>query len=75
MVYIHGSGFNSEATSDPLLYGYNLVSMYPDIILVTIEYRLSLLGFIVLSTVPGGEDFKDSIHLGLLDQICSLKWM
>lgn len=75
MVYIHGGAFNSEATSDPLLDGHNLVSKYPDIILVTVEYRLSLLGFIDLSIVPGGENYKDSINLGLLDQICSLKWI
>ena len=75
MVYIHGGGFNSEAASDPLLDGYNLISKYPDIILVTIEYRVSLLGFIDLSIVPGGENYKDSINLGLLDQICSLKWI
>ena len=75
MVYIHGGAINSEATSDPLLDGYNLISKYSDIILVIIECRLSLFWFIDLSTVPGGEDYKDSHNLGLLDQICTIKWI
>ena len=43
--------------------------------MVTIEYRLGILGFMDFSTVSGGEDYKNSINLGLLAQICALKWI
>ena len=75
MVFVHGGGYNSGGTSDPLFDGYNLINKYEDIILVTIAYRLGVLGFINLSSVPGGENYKSSGNLGLLDQICALKWI
>ena len=75
MVFIHGGGYNSGATSDPLYDGYNLISKYSDIIFVSIGYRLDFLGFIDFSTVSGGENYKSSINLGLLYQICALKWI
>ena len=75
MVFIHGGNYRGGATSDPLYDGYNLIEKYSDIILITVEYRLGLLGFIDFSSVPGGEDYKTSTNLGLLDQICALKWI
>ncbi len=48
---------------------------YPDIILVSVEYRTGIMGFIDFSEVPGGDDYDTSGNLGLLDQICALKWI
>ena len=75
MVFFHGGSYGWGATSDPIYDGHNLVEKYPDIILVTVGYRIGLLGFIDLSSVPGGEDYSTSGNLGLLDQICALKWI
>ncbi|OUM66689.1 hypothetical protein PIROE2DRAFT_68923 [Piromyces sp. E2] len=75
MVFIHGGSYGWGATSDPIYDGYNLISKYSDVILVTVEYRLGILGFIDFSSVPGGEEYKTSGNLGLLDQICALKWI
>ena len=75
MVFIHGGGFNSGATSDPIYDGYNLINKYEDVIYISIAYRLNILGFINLSSVSGGENYKSSTNLGLLDQICALKWI
>ena len=75
LIFIHGGNFRSGATSDPIYEGYNLIEKYPDIILVTIGYRLGLLGFINFSTVTGGENYNNTIILGLLDQIYALKWV
>ncbi|ORX42183.1 alpha/beta-hydrolase [Piromyces finnis] len=75
MVFIHGGSYGWGATSDPIYDGYNLISKYSDVILVTIEFRLGILGFIDFSSVPGGDDYKTSGNLGLLDQICALKWI
>ena len=43
--------------------------------LVTITYRIGLLGFVDFSEVPGGEKYKKSGNLGLLDQICALEYI
>ena len=75
LVFIHGGGFNSGATCDPNFDGNNLVEKFEDIILVSIEYRLGVLGFINFSSVPGGENYKSSNNLGLLDQNCALQWI
>ena len=75
MVFFHGGSYGWGAVSDPMYDGHNLVEKYPDILLVTVEYRLGLLGFIDFSSVPGGEAYATSGNLGLLDQICALQWI
>ena len=75
MVFIHGGSYGWGATSDPIYDGHNLVEKYPDLVLVSVEYRLGLMGFIDFSQVPGGQDFETSGNLGLLDQVCALQWV
>ena len=75
MVFFHGGSYGWGAVSDPMYDGRNLIEKYPDVILVTVEYRLGILGFIDFSSVPGGEEYSTSGNLGLLDQVCALKWI
>ena len=75
MVFIHGGSYGWGGTSDPLYDGHNLVNKFPDIILVTIEYRLGVFGFIDFSSLDEKGEYKSSSNLGLLDQICALKWI
>ena len=75
IVFIHGGSYGWGGTSDPLFNGLNLVKKYPDVIVVTVGYRLGLFGFIDFSSVTGGENYKSATNLGLLDQICALKWI
>ena len=75
MVWIHGGGFLNESASDDLYRGQDFITNNPDVILVTIEYRLGVFGFMCFDEVPGGEEYKDARVLGLLDQICALKWV
>ncbi len=75
MVFIHGGSYGWGATSDRMYDGTNFVKKYDDVILVTVEYRLGVMGFIDFSEVPGGEAYASSGNLGLLDQICALKWI
>ena len=75
MVFIHGGSYGWGGTSDPLYDGHNLVNKFSDIILVTIEYRLGIFGFIDFSSMNEKEDYQSSGNLGLLDQICALKWI
>ncbi|CAH2089923.1 unnamed protein product [Euphydryas editha] len=67
MVFIHGGGF-FEGSSSSFLYGPEyLVSK--DVILVTINYRLNIQGFLCLriKEAPG--------NAGLKDQVTALKWV
>ena len=75
MVWIHGGSYGWGGTSDPLYDGQNFVRTHPDVVLVTIGYRTGIMGFIDLSTIPGGEAFKDAPNLGLLDQVEALRWV
>ena len=75
MVWIHGGSYGWGGTSDPLFDGQNFVKAHPEVVLVTVNYRLGLLGFLDLTQMEGGEDYKESGNLGLLDQVAALEWI
>lgn len=75
MVWIHGGGFILGGASEAEYDGTNFVTYNPDIVYVSIDYRVDMLGFINLSEVPGGEEYKDSANLGLLDEVAALTWI
>ena len=75
MVWIHGGAYELGGTPEPREEGTNFVRENPDIILVSIEYRLNALGFLHLSHLPDGADYPDAQNLGLMDQMAALKWV
>ncbi len=75
MVWIHGGAFEMGGTADPLYQCHNFVKENPEIIAVSIEYRVGVFGFLHLSHLPDGKDFPDAQNLGLMDQIAALKWI
>lgn len=75
MVFIHGGNYSWGGTADPLYDGHNFVKEHPDIVLVTIAYRIGIMGFVDFSDIPGGKDYATSGNLGLLDQICALQYI
>lgn len=68
LFWIHGGGFTSGSGADPSTDGGNLASR-EDVVVVTINYRLSTLGFFA---VPG-TDVKGNFGIG--DQINALTWV
>uniref|UniRef100_I3KBD5 Carboxylic ester hydrolase n=1 Tax=Oreochromis niloticus TaxID=8128 RepID=I3KBD5_ORENI len=66
MVWIHGGGFMLGSAST---YDGSALAAYQDVVVVLIQYRLGLLGF--LST--GDEHISG--NFGLLDQVEALKWI
>ncbi|XP_013767462.1 liver carboxylesterase 2-like [Pundamilia nyererei] len=66
MVWIHGGGFTLGSAST---YDGSPLAAYQDVVVVLIQYRLGLLGF--LST--GDEHISG--NFGLLDQVEALKWI
>ena len=75
MVFIHGGNYGWGGTIDPLYDGHNFVKAHPEIVLVTIAYRIGILGFMDFSEVSGGEAYSTAGNLGLLDQICALRYL
>ena len=75
MVWIHGGGFVTESQAQPLYDMSNIAKLYPDVLFVTIDYRLGFMGFMNFEKVPGGENYKDATNLGLLDQLEALRWI
>lgn len=66
MVWIHGGGFTSGSAS---MHDGSALAAYQDVVVVMIQYRLGLLGF--LST---GDDHIPG-NMGLLDQVEALRWV
>lgn len=75
MVWIYGGGFETGGTVDPQYDCYNFITENPDVIVVTIAYRLAAYGFMRLSHLPDGADYPDAQNLGIMDQMMGLKWV
>ena len=75
IVWIHGGAYAYGGTVDPLYDFHNFVEENPDVIIVSVAYRLGVLGFLHLAHLPDGKDYPDAQNLGLMDQLMALKWV
>ncbi len=75
MVWIHGGGYEQGGTVDQAYECSNLVRENPDIIVVSIAYRLGIFGFFHLSHLPDGKDYPDAQNLAIMDHMMALKWV
>ncbi len=72
MVFIPGGGFVSGGSGDPIYNGAHLAAN-GDVVVVTINYRLNVFGFMNFAAIDSS--FADSGYLGLKDQIAALTWI
>ena len=75
MVWIHGGSYVSDGTVNPRNWGDKFVKSHPEVVLVSVNYRLGLLGFLDLSQLPDGQTYSRSGYLGILDQVEALRWV
>jgi para-nitrobenzyl esterase len=73
MVWLHGGGFAAGSGNDlPCFDGENLARR-GDVVVVTLNHRLNLLGFMDLSGY--GEKYAQSGNVGMLDIVTALQWV
>jgi para-nitrobenzyl esterase len=73
MVWCHGGGFATGSGSSPVTDGTNLARR-GDVVVVSINHRLNVLGFTSLAEL-GGKEFAESGAVGMLDIVHALRWV
>lgn len=73
LVYIHGGGFTNYSANSDLYDGVNLARK-GDVVVVTMNHRINLFGFLYLGAM-GGEQYADSGNVGMLDLVLMLQWV
>lgn len=72
-VFIHGGAFNSGSGNVPIYDGASMAGR--GIVVVTINYRLGVFGFLAHPELTRESAHKGSGNYGLLDQIAALRWV
>ncbi len=73
MFYIHGGAFSNGSANSDLYDGVRLCHR-GDVVVVTLNHRLNLFGYLYLAEL-GGPEFADSGNVGQLDLILALQWV
>ena len=72
MFWLHGGGFFVGSSNDPMTYGKALADK-GDVVVVSVNHRLNILGFLDLSAT--GEKYDHSANVGMLDIVKALEWV
>jgi para-nitrobenzyl esterase len=73
MFWIHGGGFTTGSSQElPSYHGENL-SRKGDVVVVSVNHRLNVLGFLDLSAY--GEKYLHSANNSMLDLVAALEWV
>ena len=70
LLWLHGGGFHTGASNDPMTYG-EAMARKGDIVMVSVNHRLNILGFLDLSAC--GEKYAQSANVGMLDIVKALE--
>lgn len=73
LFWIHGGAFNLGSGSQSP-YNASKLARRGDVVVITINYRLGVFGFLNLNEVTGGR-IPATGNEGLLDQVAALKWV
>lgn len=72
-VWIHGGGFASGSGNDLPCYEGRALSRKGDIVVVNLNHRLNILGYIDLRGLGG--KYSESVNLGMQDLVKALEWV
>ena len=73
IVFFHGGGFTNGSSIESLAYDGQNLSEYGDAVVVTVNHRLNVVGFLDLSSF--GQKYAGSANAGMADLAMSLKWI
>ena len=73
MVWLHGGGYSAGSGQELPSYDGTSLAFAEDVVVVSINHRLNVLGFLDLSAY--GEKYAKSANAGLLDIVASLEWI
>jgi para-nitrobenzyl esterase len=73
MVWLHGGGYFSGSSHENNVYDGRNLSRDGDVVVVSINHRLNILGFLDLSAY--GDQYKSSGDVGMMDIVASLQWV
>ncbi|MDF2487193.1 MAG: carboxylesterase [Herbinix sp.] len=73
MVWLHGGGFTAGSSIEQVSYDGENLSKNGDVVVVTLNHRLNILGYMDLS--PFDERYKNSANAGNADIVAALKWI
>ncbi|MCQ2144644.1 MAG: carboxylesterase family protein [Bacteroidales bacterium] len=72
-VWIHGGGYSSGSGHDLPCYEGRALAEKGDIVTITLNHRLNLLGYCDLTALGG--PFANSVNLGMQDIVKALEWV
>ena len=73
MVWLHGGGYTTGSGAFTCCDGTALARKH-DVVVVTINHRVNVFGFLYLAEI-GGEQFAKASNVGMLDIVAALAWI
>lgn len=73
MVWFHGGGFTNGSSIEQVAYDGENLSRAGDVVVVTVNHRLNVVGFLDLSAY--GAKYQRSANVGIMDLVASLEWV
>lgn len=73
MVWFHGGGFSNGSSVDHFAYDGEELSKFGDVVVVSVNHRLSVLGYLDLSAY--GAQYRNAGNLGTMDTVAALRWV
>ena len=73
LMWIHGGGYTSGSDNELRMYDGESLSRRGDVVMVSVNHRLGVLGFMNLSEY--GEEYASSPNVGMLDLVAALQWV
>lgn len=74
MFWLHGGGFSAGSGGGNVLYDGSNLALKHDVVVVTVNHRLNVFGFMYLADI-GGERFAQASNAGMLDVVLALEWV
>lgn len=73
LVWFHGGAYSNGTSNDLLVDGCKL-SQRGDVVVVTVNHRLNIFGYLYLAEI-GGKKYEASGNVGMLDLVLALQWI